>query len=78
MLTGWGREGAGITSVLCEDSLLFIVQVFGPRDHSGPVSDPSIVRRTKGGLFALFWAAFLDKQVQPTLLNMGLSYIKSS
>lgn len=75
---GWGREGAGRTSVLCEDSLLFIVQIFRRRDLSGPPSALSIMRRTKDGLFGVFWAAFLDHKVEPTLLNMGLSYTKSS
>lgn len=59
MLAGWGREGAGRT-LLCEGSLLFIVQIFRPRDLSGLTSALSIMRRTKGGLFAGFWTAFLD------------------
>lgn len=78
VLTGWGREGDGRTSLLCEGSLLFIVQIFRPRDLSGLTSALSITRRTKGGLFAFFWTAFLDQKVEPTLLNVGLSYTESS
>lgn len=78
MLTGWGREGAGRTSLLCEGSLLFIVQIFRPRDLSGLTSALSIIRRTKGGLFAGFLTAFLDQKVEPTLLQVGLSYTESS
>lgn len=59
VLTAWGREGDGRTSVLREDSLVFIVQIFGPRHLSGPASAPSL-RTTKDGLFAFIWTAFLD------------------
>lgn len=78
VLTGWGREGAGRTSVLCKDSLLFAVQIFGRWHFSGPASVlPVIIRKQRIACSRFFGAAFLDQLVEPTLEH-GSSYSNSS
>lgn len=78
VLTSCGREGGGRTFALYGNNLVFIVQISRPRDLSVLASaHPLIIRRMKG-LFAFCWSAFLDQKVEPILLNMGLSYTKSS
>lgn len=78
LLTGWGREGAGRTSALCDNNLLFIVQISRPRDLGVLASAHQLIRRRmKEALLAFCWAAFLDQKLEPILLNI-LSYTQSS
>lgn len=78
MLTGRGREGAGRTSALYDNILLFIIQLSRPRDLRILASAHQLIIRMKDSLLAFCWAAFLDQKVEPILLNTGLSYTKSS